>query len=76
VRIATASVEVNCRYKILSERDARHRDAHEKPGWRNWQTQKTQNLPVARPWGFDSLSGHQNSSQIFLEFFSAGPQQR
>ena len=32
-----------------------------KPGWRNWQTQKTQNLPVARPWGFDSLSGHQNS---------------
>jgi hypothetical protein len=29
------------------------------PEWRNWQTQKTQNLPPSGAWGFESLLGHQ-----------------
>lgn len=29
-----------------------------KPEWWNWQTQETQNLPISRSWGFDSLLGH------------------
>jgi hypothetical protein len=29
-----------------------------KPGWRNWQTQRTQNPPGFGPWGFDSPSRH------------------
>jgi hypothetical protein len=28
------------------------------PGWRNWQTQRTQNPPDFGPWGFDSPSRH------------------
>ncbi len=28
-------------------------------GWRNWQTQRTQNPPGFGPWGFDSPSRHQ-----------------
>jgi hypothetical protein len=28
------------------------------PGWRNWQTQRTQNPSEATPWGFDSPSRH------------------
>jgi hypothetical protein len=28
------------------------------PGWRNWQTQRTQNPPIARSWGFDPPSRH------------------
>src|SRR6266699_483573 len=31
-----------------------------KPGWRNWQTQRTQNPPGFGPWGFDSPSRHQD----------------
>ena len=34
------------------------------PGWRNWQTQRTQNPPGFGPWGFDSPSRHQHSSGI------------
>src|ERR1035438_8834728 len=30
------------------------------PGWRNWQTQRTQNPPGFGPWGFDSPSRHQH----------------
>ena len=30
-----------------------------RPGWRNWQTQRTQNPPGFGPWGFDSPSRHQ-----------------
>ena len=30
------------------------------PGWRNWQTQRTQNPPTARSWGFDPPSRHQD----------------
>ena len=29
------------------------------PGWRNWQTQRTQNPPRATSWGFDPPSRHQ-----------------
>src|SRR6266496_3296099 len=29
------------------------------PGWRNWQTQRTQNPPGFGPWGFNSPSRHQ-----------------
>jgi hypothetical protein len=32
---------------------------HEAPGWRNWQTQRTQNPPTFGSWGFDSPSRHQ-----------------
>ena len=32
--------------------------AQPKPGWRNWQTQRTQNPSEAIPWGFDSPSRH------------------
>src|ERR1700754_4400370 len=28
------------------------------PGWRNWQTQRTQNPPRATSWGFDPPSRH------------------
>ncbi len=35
------------------------------PGWRNWQTQRTQNPPGFGPWGFDSPSRHQHS--LFCE---------
>jgi hypothetical protein len=31
------------------------------PGWRNWQTQRTQNPPRATSWGFDPPSRHQNN---------------
>jgi hypothetical protein len=29
-----------------------------KPGWRNWQTQRTQNPPTFGSWGFNSPSRH------------------
>ena len=35
------------------------------PGWRNWQTQRTQNPPTARSWGFDSPSRHQGSQPLY-----------
>src|SRR5689334_10648864 len=34
----------------------------EEPGWRNWQTQRTQNPPTFGSWGFDSPSRHQLNS--------------
>src|ERR1035438_3019692 len=33
------------------------------PGWRNWQTQRTQNPPTFGSWGFDSPSRHQSPTQ-------------
>ncbi len=33
-------------------------------GWRNRQTQRTQNPPGAIPWGFDSPSEHQHLSHF------------
>ena len=29
-----------------------------RPGWRNWQTRRTQNPVLAREWEFDPPSGH------------------
>ena len=40
--------EISCRIKHF----------HKVPGWRNWQTQRTQNPPGFGPWGFDSPSRH------------------
>ena len=34
------------------------------PGWRNWQTQRTQNPPIARSWGFDPPSRHQDYKRL------------
>src|SRR5205807_6997228 len=34
------------------------------PGWRNWQTQRTQNPPDFGPWGFDPPSRHQCASRV------------
>src|SRR5882672_3497812 len=31
-------------------------------GWRNWQTQRTQNPPTFGSWGFDSPSRHQHKN--------------
>jgi hypothetical protein len=39
-----------------------------RPGWRNWQTQRTQNPPIARSWGFDPPSRHQ-TSHIYIVVF-------
>jgi hypothetical protein len=41
-----------------------------RPGWRNWQTQETQNLPAFGPWGFDSLSGHHIEFEVAVPFVS------
>ena len=35
-----------------------------RPGWRNWQTQRTQNPPGFGPWGFDPPSRHQDSKGL------------
>src|SRR5246127_5617821 len=43
--------EISCRIKHF----------HEVPGWRNWQTQRTQNPPTFGSWGFDSPSRHQHN---------------
>ncbi len=34
------------------------------PGWRNWQTRRTQNPVLAREWEFDPPSGHQSSCSL------------
>jgi hypothetical protein len=34
----------------------------QQPGWRNWQTQRTQNPPIFGSWGFDPPSRHQQSN--------------
>jgi hypothetical protein len=43
---------------IECETSRRIRHFHEVPGWRNWQTQRTQNPPTFGSWGFDSPSRH------------------
>jgi hypothetical protein len=40
------------------------------PGWRNWQTQRTQNPPGFGPWGFDPPSRHQQIDDGYSEFGS------
>jgi len=37
------------------------------PGWRNWQTQRTQNPPIARSWGFDPPSRHQYNKRLIVK---------
>ena len=41
------------------------RESPSKPGWRNWQTQRTQNPSKATSWGFKSPSRHHNKLLIF-----------
>src|ERR1043166_13084 len=38
------------------------------PGWRNWQTQGTQNPPIARSYGFDSHLGHSPPARRVARF--------
>ena len=40
------------------------------PGWRNWQTRRTQNPVLAREWEFDPPSGHHNVSSTSLVIHS------
>src|SRR5277367_5953316 len=40
------------------------------PGWRNWQTQRTQNPPGFGPWGFDSPSRHQRLTVVSVAYGS------
>jgi hypothetical protein len=42
--------------------------AASKPGWRNWQTQRTQNPPRATSWGFDPPSRHQQNKELKLKW--------
>ena len=37
------------------------------PGWRNWQTQRTQNPPDFGPWGFDPPSRHQDNKRLIVK---------
>src|SRR4029078_6508149 len=37
------------------------------PGWRNWQTRRTQNPVLAREWEFDPPSGHHRSAAIGMD---------
>ena len=43
---------------------ARTRKSISSPGWRNWQTQRTQNPPIARSWGFDPPSRHHQNYRV------------
>ena len=56
--------EISCKIKHF----------HEVPGWRNWQTQRTQNPPIFGSWGFDSPSRHHkiNKLRSFAEWRPAG----
>ena len=38
--------------------------SHPEPGWWNWQTQRTQNPPTARSWGFDPPSRHHKINNL------------
>src|ERR1700733_9782720 len=40
------------------------RHFHGVPGWRNWQTQRTQNPPTFGSWGFDSPSRHHDPPRM------------
>jgi hypothetical protein len=43
------------------------------PGWRNWQTQRTQNPPTFGSWGFDSPSRHHSKSPQDERLAGASP---
>jgi hypothetical protein len=47
-----------------------------KPGWRNWQTQRTQNPPRATSWGFDPPSRHQQNKEFKLNWPLQGGEAR
>ena len=36
----------------------------DKPGWRNWQTRRTQNPVLVREWEFDPPSGHHRFTRL------------
>src|SRR5580698_8472870 len=40
------------------------------PGWRNWQTQRTQNPPGFGPWGFEPPSRHQQNKGFRVKMAS------
>jgi hypothetical protein len=44
---------------------------YSKPGWRNWQTQRTQNPPRATAWGFDPPSRHHKYNNLHHRRFQA-----
>jgi hypothetical protein len=46
---------------LATQQEPSHRESPSKPGWRNWQTQRTQNPPRATSWGFDPPSRHQQN---------------
>ena len=48
---------------IECEMSSKIKHFHEVPGWRNWQTQRTQNPPTFGSWGFDSPSRHHLKTQ-------------
>jgi hypothetical protein len=41
------------------------------PGWRNWQTQRTQNPPRATSWGFDPPSRHQDNKGLLFQLIAS-----
>src|ERR1700684_2384207 len=55
--------EISCKIKHF----------HEVPGWRNWQTQRTQNPPGFGPWGFDSPSRHQRQKPTECGYLVLAP---
>ena len=42
------------------------------PGWRNWQTQRTQNPPTFGSWGFDSPSRHHTKTFGLMRLSGSG----
>ena len=54
------TAQKSCRL-TLSQQHVRNTPATKRscvPGWRNWQTRRTQNPVLAREWEFDPPSGH------------------
>src|SRR5882724_6233759 len=45
-------------YDILTFAPQPSGNPNSRPGWRNWQTQRTQNPPTFGSWGFDPPSRH------------------
>ena len=55
---------------------AAHSPQGHRPGWRNWQTQRTQNPPRATSWGFDPPSRHQSTPKKSALPYVAGDRPR
>ena len=58
-RIRFLTKRIEAAEVVKCEISCKSRHFHEVPGWRNWQTQRTQNPPTFGSWGFDSPSRHQ-----------------